>query len=302
MKKIVTAMAATTLLVLAGCGSGSDESEASEIAAPSTTEAVEVVEHQIVVGEMFTMDSPHYVAHVTVTDVFRPESCGEVPYSDGLEYDTFVGIEMDVEVESGTGEGSVPNGVHERTEDGYLQKNRSLGAVACEGYEELSATRVQTGEKHRGVLWLQEDVEPSSEIILEPHVSAHEPVVTEVYVLDLSEFDLRGEPSEVTPEHAPEPAAAASADPVSPLATPTFVRCYDAGGTALLSDGTTTHMDSCHEFAGGPPRLADGRSIYDAFPEQFENLTPDQAASDRAWSDCIEAGNTSEYCSANHPY
>lgn len=242
------------------------------------------------------MTSPHYVAHVTVTDVVLPASCGEVPYSDGAVYPTRIGIAMDIEVESGNGEGFIPNGVDERTKDGYLKDNRGLAAVTCGDYEELSATNVRTGDKYQGVQWLQGDVAPDSEIIIEPHVSAQEPDVTDIYVLDLSQFDLTGEP-EPAPEPTTEaPAAPAATQAPAAAAAPTFVRCYDAGGTALMSDGTTTYMDSCHEFAGGPPRLADGRSIYDAFPEIYENLTPQQNAADQAWSDCIEAGGTSETC------
>ncbi|USX46803.1 hypothetical protein [Dietzia kunjamensis] len=294
MMKIVL-LAATTILVFAGCGSGSGESEAPEIAAPATTE-VDVAEHEIVVGEPFTINSPHYVAHVTVTDVFRPETCGPVPYTD-VEYDTFIGIEMDVEVKSGDGEGFVPNGVNERTEDGYVQKSRSLSAVNCEGYEELSATRVKTGEKYRGVLWLQEDVDPSSEIILEPHVSAQEPVVTEVYVLDLSEFDLSGEAEVAEPTTGPAPEAAPAPAPApaaaAPAAAPTFVECQLADGTALMSDGTTTYMDTCNESAGGPYLLEDGSPAITYSPEDLADAS--------YWSNCIEAGNTSEYCTANDP-
>ncbi|MCZ4541360.1 hypothetical protein O4162_14505 [Dietzia maris] len=47
---------------------------------------------------------------------------------------------------------------------------------------------------------------------------------------------------------------------------PTFVRCYLADGTALMSDGSTIYMDACNESAGGPPVLVDGRSIYDLEP------------------------------------
>lgn len=44
---------------------------------------------------------------------------------------------------------------------------------------------------------------------------------------------------------------------------PVFVECQMADGTALMSDGTTTYMDSCNESAGGPMLLEDGTSIYD---------------------------------------
>lgn len=46
-------------------------------------------------------------------------------------------------------------------------------------------------------------------------------------------------------------------------AEPQFVECQLADGTALMSDGSTTYMDSCNESAGGPMVLEDGSSIYD---------------------------------------
>ena len=292
IKTKMVALAASSLLVLAGCATGSDAPKSPEAAAPATTE-VDVAEHEILVGEPFTINSPHYVARVTVVDVFHPETCWPVPHTD-VGYDTFIGIEMDVDVESGNGEGFVPNGVNERTEDGYLQKYRSLGAVNCEGCEELSATRVQAGEKYRGVLWLQEDVDPSSEIILEPHVSAQGPVVTEAYVLDLSKFDLSGNPgpnSEATSETVTE-AVQVPAAPAAP-AGPNFVRCYLADGTALKSDGSQVFMDSCNESAGGPYLLEDGSPAITYSPEDLADAS--------YWSNCIEAGNTSEHCAANGP-
>lgn len=322
--------AAATALLVTGCAA-SDTEGTTEVAAPTAPtapEAVEVTEHEIVVGEPFTINSPHYVAHVTVTDVFRPETCGPVPYTDA-EYPTHIGIQMDVEVESGNGDGFVPNGVNERTEDGYLHKNRSIGAVNCEGYEELSATNVSAGEKHRGVLWLQEDVDPSSEIILEPHVSAQEPDVTEVFVLDLSEFDLSGdaEPAQTATERAAAPSPTADAS-----TGPAFVRCVDAGGMAALSDGSRVYMDRCYENAsrsGGDTTqarawtecvIANGHDYcVGVYAPQFQdtpapdtvpnNVAPTKAPEVQAeadagqgwWAECI-AANTAEFCRANDPW
>lgn len=42
---------------------------------------------------------------------------------------------------------------------------------------------------------------------------------------------------------------------------PTFVQCQMADGTALLSDGTTTYVDSCNESAGGPYLDLNGNPI-----------------------------------------
>lgn len=84
----------------------------------------------------------------------------------------------------------------------------------------------------------------------------------------------------VSSEPAPPPPPAAPADqdpaPAPALAAPVFVRCYLADGTALMSDGTTTYMDSCNESAGGPYLLEDGRSIYDLQPTTYYEPPPSQ--------------------------
>lgn len=49
-------------------------------------------------------------------------------------------------------------------------------------------------------------------------------------------------------------------------AAPTFVECYLADGSGLMSDGSIIYVESCDESAGGPLLLEDGRSIYDAIP------------------------------------
>ncbi len=103
------------------------------------------------------------------------------------------------------------------------------------------------------------------------------------------------------PEPSPEPATGsapapevAPVVPVAPVAVPTFVRCYLADGTALMSDGTTTYLDTCNESAGGPYLLEDGSPAITYSPEDLADAS--------YWSNCIEAGNTAEYCNANSPY
>lgn len=69
-----------------------------------------------------------------------------------------------------------------------------------------------------------------------------------------------------TPPTSAEPTQAVSETAAESAGAPDFVRCYLADGTALMSDGSTIYMDACNESAGGPPRLMDGRSIYDLEP------------------------------------
>lgn len=71
---------------------------------------------------------------------------------------------------------------------------------------------------------------------------------------------------EPAPEPAPAPVAVAPVAPAPVYTPPTFSYCYLADGTAMMSDGTTTYMDSCNESAGGPLVFEDGTSIYDDMP------------------------------------
>lgn len=71
---------------------------------------------------------------------------------------------------------------------------------------------------------------------------------------------------EPVPEPAPEPVAVAPVAPAPVYTPPTFSYCYLADGTAMMSDGTTTYMDSCNESAGGPLVFEDGTSIYEGYP------------------------------------
>ena len=264
MKTKIITTAAASLLVLASCGTDPDESDAPE-AAPATPEAVEVTEHQIEIGEPFTIESPNFVAHVTFEDVFRPDSCGE-------DRPTFIGIEANVDVESGDGGGFVLNSVDERTEDGYTKENRAISGVSCGDLEELSATRVRTGEKYHGILWLEEDVDPASEIIVAPPPHPGEPV-RETFVLDLSGIDLTSEreaAETTTPTDSPAAAPETAPAPVAP----SFVRCIDPGGQALFSDGSRVYQDQCYEGLHRP------------------HGDPAQA---RRWTECVIANGT-DYC------
>lgn len=78
--------------------------------------------------------------------------------------------------------------------------------------------------------------------------------------------------SSVSPTSSPSPSTSTSSEEAQeltgePAAGPSFVRCHLADGTALMSDGSTTYVDSCNESAGGPLLLEDGTSIYDRVPQ-----------------------------------
>lgn len=52
-----------------------------------------------------------------------------------------------------------------------------------------------------------------------------------------------------------------AADQFGPPTGPSFVQCQMADGTALMSDGSTSYMDSCNESAGGPYLDLNGNPI-----------------------------------------
>lgn len=57
-------------------------------------------------------------------------------------------------------------------------------------------------------------------------------------------------PAEETVEQPAEQPAVVPV-PVEQVTAPTFVRCEMFNGTALMSDGNTTYLESCDENAGG---------------------------------------------------
>lgn len=85
----------------------------------------------------------------------------------------------------------------------------------------------------------------------------------------------------------PEPQAEVVPAEQTAAQAPTFVRCYLADGTALMSDGSTTYMDTCNESAGGPYLLEDGSPAITYSPEDY--------AEAGQWSSCVETNGT-EYC------
>lgn len=72
--------------------------------------------------------------------------------------------------------------------------------------------------------------------------------------------------------------------PVEQVTAPTFVRCEMQNGTALMSDGSTTYLESCDENAGG---MVPG------------NVPPTYSAEDQAVMDwytaCVEEHGI-DYC------
>lgn len=65
------------------------------------------------------------------------------------------------------------------------------------------------------------------------------------------------------------------------------MQCQLADGTALMSDETTTYMDTCNESAGGPYLLENGSPAITYSPEDYADADD--------WSSYVETNGT-EYC------
>lgn len=141
-------------------------------------------------------------------------------------------------------------------------------------------------------------------------------------------------PADVTVGNPPQADAASVPAPSSP--SPTFVRCYLADGTALMSDGSRAYMDRCHESASHPNFDSDAARSWsecvtanghdfcarqyapaaapssDLLPEGFTRdpsgavIRPPEVEAEKQvahdwWGECITA-NTAEFCRANDPW
>lgn len=239
MRSII-AFGAVALLTLAGCSSSEQElnPEPAQTADATTAAHVEPTEIAITLGEPFTVDGPNYAADVTIERVYLPAQCGEYPNAN-------IALEVDVEVKSGDGTREVLNTgtLRERDPDGYITRERTV-SKSCGDLKELEARNAQSGDKFRGMLWLQDDVNPESEILINTPTPQGAPIA-QVFVLDLAKVDI---------EAVPAPAAPPAAAPVQPppsAAEPYVVECLvGTPGPSRMSDGTIQSTDYCDNQPG----------------------------------------------------
>lgn len=235
------AIAALAVLALAGCSGQELETAPTPPPEVTATAPVEPTETPIALGEPFTIDGPNYTADVTIERVYLPEQCGEYP-------SRYIAMEVEVEVKSGDGTGEVLNTgtIRERDPDGYITRDRTI-STSCGDIEEIDARNVQSGDKFRGVRWLQDDVDPKSEILINTPTSQGAPIA-EVFVLNLAELDMKSAPT-------PEPAASVG-EPSPTAAEPYVVEClFGTPGPSRMSDGTIQNTDYCFYELGGPAYL-----------------------------------------------
>lgn len=277
--RTILAMAATSLLVLAGCSS-TPEPEPESAPTSTSSSPVEPTETSIALGEPFTIAGPNYTANVTIERVYIPDMCDGTP-------NRYPALEADVEVTSGDGTSEILNTgtIRERTPDGYIEKERTVSRD-CDGIEELDAMNAQTGDKFRGVRWLKENVDPKSEILINTPTGGGP--ITEVFVLELADLDLGPESAPASQAHA---ATSVESAPET-IAEPYVVECL-AGtpGPSLMSDGSVRSTDYC----GNRPGAAESRSFESncsdmAWRNQM-GLEGDQLCGSSMFADGLTGGN-----------
>lgn len=272
--RALLAVAATSLLVLAGCSSV-DEPEPESGPTSTSVAPVEPTETPIAIGEPFTITGPNFTANVTIDRVYKPELCDGSP-------NTYPAIEANVEVESGDGTGEVLNTgtIRERTSDGYIENERTVSRH-CDGFDELDAMNVQSGDKYRGAVWLKDDVDPRSEILINTPTGGGP--IAEVFVLDLSEIDLTMVASPTSQVTADAPVETVPAETVS---APYVVEClFGTPGPSRMSDGTIQSTDYCANQPGAAEsRFLEG-NCSDAGWRQNMGLEGDQLCGSTLFQD-----------------
>ncbi|EYT63354.1 hypothetical protein H483_0108045 [Dietzia sp. UCD-THP] len=226
------------LLALTGC-SRTDSEPASPPPETATAAPVEPTEILIALGEPFTVDGPNYTADITIDRIYVPETCNGSPNES-------LAIAVDVDVESGDGTAAVLNTgtIRERTPDGYLKKDRVVSRT-CDSADELDAINVQTGDKYQGIIWLADDINTESELLISTPTGGGP--ITKVFVLDLSSVEIVSVPA--APVVAPP--AAAPAEPAQDQAEPYVVECiFGTPGPSRMSDGTIQNTDFCANQPG----------------------------------------------------
>lgn len=152
---------------------------------------------------------------------------------------------------------------------------------------EIDAMNAQTGDKFRRVQWLQNDVDPQSEILINTPTGGAP--ISEV-VLDLGEVDLGAEPASFeAPVSAPveEPPAPSAVE-----AEPYVVECpFGTPGPSLMSDGTTQSTDYCANQPGAAESRYFESNCSDMAWRQNKGLEGDNLCGSTALQDGAFTGN-----------
>lgn len=246
---------AVVALALAGCGTtGEDEATVSNTPAPAQASEENGYQlEKLAIGDAAhltnSVNGPRDV-NVTVTDVKISTECNDRQgdYT-GMDKDGYyVQVAMHIDVKQEQSEFTAPQFTFAKEGGEVLDATSAMDCTR--DYQNNMFHPGQNGD-YIDEYWMPEV--PAGAVLSIPG----EPV-TYAWMLDdvkVDEAPAGDDPAEAEP--------AANASNAQQVEGPTFLKCQMADGTALMSDGTTTYLDTCDEYAGGPPRLADGTSIYD---------------------------------------
>lgn len=263
MKRTLLAAAAATALALSGCSNGEPAPEPADTSAASQTGPIELK-----IGETANLtksiNGPRDI-DVTVTDINVATECryGLNDWHDDYTHEGgyFVQVSGDINVKSSPQDFSVPQWAAADEDRNIIEV---VPATECADTDEagvqtfndlvMPGTKATVEEEY----WV--DALPS-------HWFLNEPAEDHAFSWPVPEETEREEPASSTKATAAaEVTTSPAASRSSADAAPTFVNCFLADGTALMSDGTHQYTDYCNESAGGPYLLEDGTSIYENHP------------------------------------
>lgn len=305
MKTKMVALAATSLLVLAGCATDSGEPDPPEIAAPATSAAPEV--HDL--SDTVT------VGGVVISDMeISTEGCAfeYPPAQDAVKF------QLVATVENSTGEDIMevlwPTEITFTDPDGMSVKPTDISQVEppCVSDHPREFNRMTAGEKRRAAVTIEAPAGAQEMIYNTSLIDGAEPVRWDVAdavaaMEVVSPESSETEAAQSTPETVPAAPTASTGEGVigfteapghgSPTQmNKTISYCGDPDlhetGTTFFTDGTSGWTETCSsqmmQAAPAPPAKP---------PEVQAEANAGQAW----WGECI-AANTAEYCRANDPW
>ena len=314
MQKIVTAMAATTLLVLAGCVADSAEPDTTEVAAPTTSAA----------PELHALSDTVTVGGVIISDMeISTEGC-VFEYPPAQEA---VKFQLVATVENGTSEDIMevlwPTEITFTDPDGMSVKptDISQGEPPCVSDHPREFNLMTAGEKRRAAVTIEAPAGAQAMIYNTSLIEGAEPVrwdvADEVAAMEVtSPESSETEAAESTTETVPAaPPASTGEGVIGFTEAPGHGSCGDVNlhetGTTFFTDGTSGWTQTCAsqmmQTAPDPvpnsvPSAQDG---WDRDPSGAIIRPPEIEAEKQAgqawWGECI-AVNPADYCRANDPW
>lgn len=301
VKKLI-AIFGSALLILAGCATGSDESDSPGVAAPATSAAPEV--HDL--SDTVT------VGGVIISDMeVSTEGCefADPPARDAVKF------QLVATVENGSSEEIMevlwPTDITFTDPDGMSVKPKDIsqGEPPCVSDHPSEFNQMTAGEKRRAAVTIEAPAGAQAMIYNTGLIEGAEPVrwdvADEIAAMEVvSPESAETEAAESTPETVPAVPTASTGEGVIGFTeapghgSPTqmnkaIASCGDVNlhetGTTFFTDGTSGWTQAC------------ASQMMQAAPAKPPEVQAEANAGQSWWAECI-AVNTAEYCRANDPW